>query len=62
MKIGVLETVRFGGGSRKKEPYDVVKLDRIPGRWSQCELVPKLADDLACQLRRGGEQALWRDR
>lgn len=37
---------------------DVVKLEkRIPERWSQFELVMKLAGVLACQ-RGGGEQAL----
>lgn len=43
----------------RRSRNDVVKLEkRIPGRWSQFELVMKLAGGLACQLRGGGEQAL----
>lgn len=42
----------------RRSRNDVVKLEkRIPGRWSQFELVMKLAGVLACQ-RGGGEQAL----
>lgn len=54
--------VRWRKLGRRSHNRVVVKLGkRIPGRWSQCELVMKLAGGLACQLRGGGDQALWRE-
>lgn len=54
--------VRWRKLGRRSRNHVVVKLEkRIPGRWSQFELVMKLAGGLSCQLRGGGQQALWRE-
>lgn len=39
---------------------EVVKLGKDSRKVDQMEVVMKLAGVLACQLRGGGEQALWR--
>lgn len=47
--------VRWRRLGRRSHNDVVVKLGkRIPGRWSQCELVMKLAGGLVCQLLGGG--------